>query len=106
MNEDGYTRAILATNLRRLIEADLREGERISVRAWAMARELDVRLIDRPTKGEHAVTLDKLEEISAACGLRPWQLLYEGLDPHALPDEPITADERAMLQRLRSLFNK
>jgi hypothetical protein len=41
-----------------------------------MARGLDVRLIARAAKGQHAVTLDKLEEIAAGCGLRAWELLY------------------------------
>ena len=58
------SRDILAANLRRLIDADTPKGQRPSVRAWALGKGLDVRLVDRLTKGQHAVTLDKLEEIA------------------------------------------
>lgn len=58
------SRSILAANLRRMIDLSARDGERPSVRAWALARGLDVRMIDRLVKGQHAVTLDKLEEIA------------------------------------------
>lgn len=98
-------RAILAANLRRLIEHETAPGERPSIRAWALRRELDVRLIDRLTKGEHAVTLDKLDDIAAACGLQPWQLLLEDLDPASPPDAPISTEERALLSRLRRLLS-
>lgn len=93
-------RATLGANLKRLIAYS---GK--SVRAWALARELDVKMIDRLTKGEHAVTLDKLGQIAAACGLKPWQLLLEDFDPTSPPDAPITDEERRMLQRLRKLLD-
>ena len=93
-------RAILAANLRRLIDKD---GG--SVRAWALAKGLDVRLIDRLSKGQHAVTLDKLDEIAAACGLQPWHLLIENLDAASPPDQPISQEERAMLAKLRRLLD-
>lgn len=99
-------RDILAANLRRLIDAEARHGERLSVRAWAQGKGLNVRLIDRLTKGQHAVTLDKLEEIASACGLQPWQLLLEDFDPAAPPDSPITDEERRMLNRLRRLLGE
>lgn len=47
-------RDILAANVRKMIDKD-----GLSVRAWAMARGLDVRMIDRITKASHAVTLEK-----------------------------------------------
>ena len=97
-------RQILAQNLSRLIKSDLSPGERYSVRAWAMSKGLDVRLIDRLTKGQHAVTLDKLDEIAEACGLQPWHLLLEDVDPKQQPDAPISADERALLVKLRRLL--
>lgn len=56
-------RDILARNVRKLIDND-----RQSVRAWALARGLDVRLIDRITKASHAVTIDKIDEVAEACG--------------------------------------
>jgi hypothetical protein len=99
------SRRILASNLNKLIDAALLPGEKRSVRAWALSKGLDVRLIDRLVKGQHAVTLDKLEEIAEACGLKPWHLLYEGFDPHALPDAPISAEDRALLHKLRKLLN-
>ncbi len=98
-------RGILATNLRRLIERDTPRGEKQSVRAWALAKGLDVRMIDRLTKGQHAVTLDKLEEIAQACGLQTWQLLLEDLDPSSPPDAPISDEDRALLKRLRRMLD-
>lgn len=99
------SRAILAANLRRLIDYAAQKGEAGTVRDWALRRELNVKLIDRLTKGEHAVTLDKLQEIADACGLQPWHLLLEGFDPAAPPDDaPITVQERTLLKRLRKLL--
>lgn len=63
-----------------------------------------MRLIDRLLKSQHAITLDKLEEVAAACGLKPWHLLIEDLDPGSPPDAPITEQERAILRRLRRLL--
>lgn len=99
-------RTTLAANLRRMIEAAAPPGERPSVRAWALAKGLDVRMIDRLTKGEHAITLDKLDELAHACGLKPWQLLLEDLDPKAPPDGPISNEERALLRKLRRLLDE
>lgn len=99
------SRGTLAANLRRMIESDTPKGSRPSVRAWAIARGLDVRLIDRLTKAEHAITLDKLSEIAKACNLHPWQLLYEDLNPTEPPQAPITPEERAMLAKLRALLD-
>ena len=99
--ERTSTRAILAHNLRRMIEA-----EDLSVRAWAMSKGLDVRMIDRLAKGEHAVTLDKLELIANACGLQPWHLLLEDLPPNQVPQPPMTEAERQLLGRLRNLLTQ
>lgn len=95
----SYPRAILAANLRRMIDS-----EEMSVRAWATERGLDVRMIDRLTKGQHAVTLDKLDEVAAAIGLKPWMLLIEDLDPANPPDAPISEADREMLTKLRRLL--
>lgn len=99
------SRAILAANIRTLIDAGTPSGRHPSVRAWALGKGLDVRLIDRLVKGQHAVTLDNLERVAEACGLQPWQLLLEDLDPKAPPEAPITEDERAMLRKLRRLLS-
>lgn len=104
--DDQSSRAILARNLRRMIEAAAMPGERPSVRAWALGKGLDVRLIDRLTKGQHAVTLDNIEKVANACGLKPWQLLVEDLDWHSPPDAPITDEERKLLRRLRRLLDE
>ena len=93
------SRAILAANLRRMIDAT-----ELSLRAWAQERGLDVRMIDRLTKGKHAVTLDKLEEIAHAVGLQAWMLLVPGLDAQSPPDAPISEEDRAMLLKLRRLL--
>jgi ACT domain-containing protein len=99
-------RATLARNLRKKIEHDLGPGSRWSVRAWALSRELDVRLIDRLVKGEHAVTIDKLDELAVACGLQPWQLLLPDFDPASPADAPISEGERDMLKKLRRLLHE
>lgn len=97
-------RAILARNLNRMIDKATPPGGRRSVRAWALGKGLDVRLIDRLTKGQHAVTLDTLDEIAQAVGLKPWQLLLEELDPAAPPDAPISEEDRALMKKLRRLL--
>jgi hypothetical protein len=99
-------RATLAANLKRLIEHATPRGQRPSIRAWAMSKELDVRLVDRLTKGKHAVTLDKLEIIAEACGLKAWQLLIDDLDPSALPDAPISEEDRLLLRKIRRLLDE
>lgn len=100
------SRDILAANLRRMIERDTPKGEKPSIRAWALGKELDVRMIDRLVKGQHSVTLDKLTEIADACGLKPWHLLIEDLDLAAAPDAPISEEDRKLLQRLRRLLGE
>lgn len=97
-------RATLGANLRRMIDADTPPGAKPSIRAWAMSRGLDVRLIDRLVKGQHAVTLDKLQELADACGLKPWHLLIDDLDPRTPPDAPISDADREMLRKLRRLL--
>jgi len=84
--------------------ADSRDGEKLSVRAWALGKGLDVRMIDRLLKGQHAITLDKLDEIATALGLSAWHLLVEDLNPADSPDAPISAGDREMLARLKRLI--
>jgi hypothetical protein len=95
------SRAILAANLRRMIDAD---GG--SVRAWAMGKRLDVRMVDRLVKEENSPTLDTLDGIATACGLRTWQMLLEDLDPACPPDANITMDERAAVAQMRKIFGR
>ena len=101
---DLTPRDILAANLRRMIEADTPKGSRPSVRAWALSRGLDVRMIDRLAKGQHAVTLDKLDEIAQALGLKAWHLLVEDLKPGEAPERPISEEDLALMRRLRRLL--
>lgn len=98
-------RDILAKNLRRMIERETPPGGRYSVRAWATGKDLDVRMIDRLTKGQHAVTLDNLDKIAKACGLQAWHLLIEDFDPASPPDAPVSEEDRAMLRKLRRLLS-
>lgn len=100
------SRDILSTNLQRLIQRDVDKHGPISRRAWAAGKGLDVKLIERLVKKSHAPTLDKLEDIANACGLKAWHLLYDGLDPDAPPADPISAEDRALLERLRSLLTR
>lgn len=71
-----------------------------------MSKGLDVRLIDRLLKSENALTMDKLGEIAAACGLQPWHLLVPDLDPANPPDAPLTEEDRKLLARLRGLLDR
>lgn len=99
-------RAIVAANLKRRIEADAPRGSRISVRAWAISRGLNVRMIDRMVKGQHAVTLDKLDEIAKAAGVQPWHLLLPDLPGKGQPEAPISKEERELLERLKAILEK
>ena len=63
-----------------------------------------MRMIDRLLKGQHAITLDKLDEIATALGLSAWHLLIEDLDPAETPDAPITASDRELLAKLKRLI--
>ena len=103
--EKSPLRDTLAQNLRRMITHDLRPGERYSVRAWAQGKGLDVKMIDRLTKGQHAVTLDHLHKIAEACGLQAWHLLLEDFEPGSEPDAPISEADRALLLKLRRLLD-
>ncbi len=99
-------RATLAANVLAMIDADSRKGERLSIRAWALGKGLNVRMIDRITKKQHAITLDSLDEIAQACGLQAWQLLVPDLDPAKPPVAEITAEDRALLDRLKGLLSR
>ncbi len=99
-------RDVLAANVLAMIEAESRKGYRPSIRAWALSKGLKVRMIDRLVKKEHAITLDTLDEVAKACGLQPWQLLVPDMNPTSPPDAEFTAEDRAMLDKLRALLSK
>lgn len=89
-------RDILAANVRKLIGTD-------SVRNWAIGRDLDVRLIDRITKGGNA-TLETIDAIAKACDVPAWHLLLPDFEPGAKIDTPVTESERQLLERLKKLL--
>lgn len=93
------TRSILAENLRRMID-----GEGLSIRALALSRGLDMRLIDRLVNKSNAVTIDTLEVVAEKLGLQAWQLLLPDLDPKQPPDAPISEEDRKMIAKLRRLL--
>lgn len=97
-------RSILAANMRRIIGASQPPGAKLNVSAWANQKDLDVKLIERMTKASHAVTIDTLQKVAEACGLQPWQLLVEDMNPADPGMAPISESERALLKRLRGLL--
>ena len=104
--ENTTSRDVLAVNLRRMIDREARLGEKPSIRAWAMKKDLNVRMIDRLVNRQHAVSIDSLERIAVAIGLKPWQLLIDDPSPGTTPDPPITDEDRAMLRKLRKLLDE
>ena len=100
------SRDTLSINLKRMIDAEARLGEKPSIRAWAMKKDLNVRMIDRLVNRQHAVSIDSLERIAMAIGLRPWQLLIDDPLPGKTPDPPITEDDRMLLRKLRRLLDE
>jgi hypothetical protein len=99
------SRKVLAANIRKLIAATATDGQKQSVRAWALANQLDVRLIDRLVKAEHSVSVDKLDEVAAACGLTSWQLLYPDFDPSHHPVRVISETDTKLLEALKRLLS-
>ena len=90
--------ATLTANVLKLIGTE-------SVRAWALARGLNVRLIERITEGDHNTTLEKIDEIANACGVQAWQLLLPGFEPGEVVDAPLSKADRELLTRLKRLID-
>ena len=103
--DSQHARDILAANLRRIIKHWDPTAEKPSLRAWALSKGLNVRFIDRRVQGEHAITLDKLQEVADACGVEPWHLLVPDLDPSSKLDAPISEEDRAVIRRLRRIID-
>jgi hypothetical protein len=93
-------RAILTANVLKLIDSS---GES-SVNAWALARGLNVRFIERITEGDHNTTLAKIDEIASACGIPAWQLLLPDFEPGKQIEAPLTPSDRELLERLKRLL--
>lgn len=92
------SKRILGDNIKAMIDKDA-----VSVRAWALSHKLDQKKVDRLVKAETAVSLDTLDEIAAAVGLQPWQLLVVKLDPAHPPRIAVTETEVLLYERLRKL---
>jgi hypothetical protein len=75
-----HLRDVVAENLNRMIDRDVQPGTKRSVRAWALSKGLDVRMVDRVSKAAHGISLDTLHTIAVAVGIEPWRLLVEGSD--------------------------
>jgi hypothetical protein len=97
-------RTILADNINRMIDRATTPGAKRSVRAWAISRGLDVKMIDRVTKDAHGISLDTLYTIAAAVGLEPWHLLIEDLDLDSPPAPKVSAKDLETLKTLRKLL--
>ena len=93
---DKISRRILADNIGRMIQ---KSGA--SVRGWAMSNKLDVRQIDRLTKKQFATTVDTLDEIAAAIGVQPWQLLVPNMTTENPPLLVMSPTERELYERVR-----
>jgi hypothetical protein len=102
--DQRHPRETLASNINALIDSETPKGERRSVRAWALKKGLDVRLIDRISKGEHAITIDKLDEIAKALDLKPWHLLMDEFEPGKHPPAVMTDVEQDLLEKLKALL--
>lgn len=100
---DKISRRILADNITRMID---KGGGSIrgKVRGWALDNKLDVRKIDRLVKQEYATTVDTLDEIAAAIGCQPWQLLVPNMTPGNLPLLVMSDTERELYKKISDLI--
>lgn len=100
---DKISRRILADNITRMID---KSGGPIrgKVRGWALDNKLDVRKIDRLVKKEYATTVDTLDEIAAAIGCQPWQLLVPNMTPDNLPLLVMSDTERELYKKISDLI--
>jgi hypothetical protein len=67
----GTLREALAINLRALMAAS---GEK-SMRSWALAHKLDVKMVHRAINGAHAINLDTMDAICDETGMSVAELL-------------------------------
>lgn len=100
-------RDILAANLARLIDdqrdrGKLLTGARAIARASRVSKNTILRM-QNPEPGGPFPTLDKIEAVARAFGLKPFQLLTEGLDPSDPPKlmTPAVARELEELRAMR-----
>lgn len=102
---DKISRRILADNIARMISGG--DGSvRGKVRGWATANKLDTRQIDRLIKQEFATTVDTLDEIAAAIGCQPWQLLVPNMRLDDLPMLVMGQAERELYERIKAVIQQ
>lgn len=102
---DKICRRILADNISRMISGG--DGDvRGKVSSWAATNKLQQRQIDRVLKQKYATTIDTLEEIAAAIGCQPWQLLVPNMRMDDLPMLVMGQAERAIYERIRALIQE
>lgn len=96
------SRRILADNIARMIN---KSGGPVrgKVRGWALAHDLDARQIDRIVKQQYAITVDTLDELAAAIGCQPWQLLVPNMTTDGLPLLVMSDIERELYAKIRAL---
>lgn len=102
---EKISRRILADNISRMISKD-GKSVRGRVRGWANSNKLQQRQIDRLLKQEFATTVDTLDEIAAAIGCQPWQLLVPGMSFDHLPMLVMSKAERVIYDRIRELISE
>jgi transcriptional regulator with XRE-family HTH domain len=78
-------RNVLAENLKVLMEWSARKGGIGTQQGLAAASGIGQSSASRILKGEQSVSMNMLESIAAAYGLRGWQLLVPNLDPSNPP---------------------
>ncbi len=99
----NISRRILADNIVRMISKD--DGiVRGKVSGWAAANKLPQKQIDRIIKKEYSTTVDALDEIAAAIGCQPWQLLVPNMDLNNPPMLVMGQAEREIYNRIRALI--
>lgn len=101
------SRGVLATNVRALLRArkEAESGAPHSQAAVARdARKRGIALsqtgLSKIMRESNAATIDALDALAAYFGLRPFQLLIPGLDPHDLAVVVSNADTRRLIRRI------
>lgn len=102
------TRETAAANLRELMAAARRRGDRdlASDKALSAKTGLGRPTIEGLRKGLRAVGIDTLEIVANAYDLQAWQMLVPGLDPENAPTLPVTETERELWKSVTESLRK
>lgn len=95
------SKIVLAENLERLMEFHKIPSD--AALAKMCRPKVDQKTIWRIRNKSQSPTIEKLEAIAAALGLRAWQLLTPGFDPANPPTITITASEANLYKKLSEL---